>query len=64
MSRWDVFKEEILFAIDLRKVTKPVRGNVSEQGSISNMSSKSIENGNGLRSGYQIGLERINNELT
>lgn len=64
MSRWDVFKEEILFAIDLRKTTKPVRTNVSEHGSISHMSSKSIENGNGLRSGYQIGLERINNELT
>lgn len=64
MPRWDVFKEELLFAIDLRKTTKPVRANVSEQGSISNMSSKSIEIGHGIRPGYQIGLEHINNELS
>lgn len=40
--------------------------NASERGSISNMSSKSVDGvdiGRGLRPGYQIGLERINNDL-
>ncbi|KAJ6638984.1 Glutamate receptor ionotropic, kainate 2 [Pseudolycoriella hygida] len=62
IPRWQVFKEEIMFAIDVRKTKKSVRGNMSECGSISNMSSKSIDTGHELRPGYHIGLERLNNE--
>ncbi|XP_037025793.1 glutamate receptor ionotropic, kainate 2-like isoform X2 [Bradysia coprophila] len=63
VPRWQIFKEEIKFAVDLRKTKKPVAENSSEKGSLANMSTKSIDTGRGLRSGYQIGLERINNDL-
>lgn len=53
-------KEELLFALDIRKNKKPVRVKMSEHGSLSNFSSKSIDATNGLNAGYQIGLERLN----
>ncbi|KAG4075834.1 hypothetical protein HA402_003660 [Bradysia odoriphaga] len=63
ITRWQIFKEEIKFAVDLRKTRKPVAENSSERGSLANMSTKSIDTGRGLRSGYQIGLEHITNDL-